>query len=100
MSSSTGVFINPPPFGTVGDYSNLPTYDIGDRVHVNWTSSPSDSVLWLIQDGEGLLCEELNLAKTSCEVLLCKSNQIRLIHKSNGTDQQPGIVAHHGTGTS
>ncbi|KAL1796096.1 hypothetical protein ACET3X_006320 [Alternaria dauci] len=30
-------FINPPPFGTVGDMSNSPKYSVGDLVNVVWT---------------------------------------------------------------
>lgn len=30
-------FINPPPFGTVGDMSNSPKYSVGDLVNVIWT---------------------------------------------------------------
>jgi hypothetical protein len=30
-------FINPPPFGEIGDMSNSPKYEIGDTVNVVWT---------------------------------------------------------------
>lgn len=30
-------FINPPPFGTVGDMSNSPKYEVGDLLNVVWT---------------------------------------------------------------
>ncbi|KAI4934106.1 hypothetical protein J4E86_011488 [Alternaria arbusti] len=30
-------FINPPPFGTIGDMSGSPKYEIGDTVNVVWT---------------------------------------------------------------
>ncbi|CAG5152514.1 uncharacterized protein ALTATR162_LOCUS2800 [Alternaria atra] len=35
--SSLMEFINPPPFGTVGDMSNSPKYEVGDLVNVVWT---------------------------------------------------------------
>lgn len=31
-------FINPPPFGEVGDFSNNPIYTVGSTVNVAWTS--------------------------------------------------------------
>jgi hypothetical protein len=34
-------FINPPPFGTTGDFSSSETYNIGSTVNVAWT--PADS---------------------------------------------------------
>jgi hypothetical protein len=30
-------FINPPPFGTIGDLSNSPKYEEGETVNVVWT---------------------------------------------------------------
>ena len=30
-------FINPPPFGVVGDFKNSPTYEEGTIVNVGWT---------------------------------------------------------------
>lgn len=62
-------FINPPPFGTVGDYSQDPNYAVGSTVTFSWTGSTSDSLgmnLWLKQDIDGFTCETLNLANTQC----------------------------------
>jgi len=40
-------FINPPPFGTVGDMSNSPKYSVGDLVNVVWTPGEEGSALSL-----------------------------------------------------
>lgn len=63
-------FIEPPPFGTVGDYSDNPDYSISQSLIVQWTDAPIAARLVLVKDQGGGLCEELNWSKTLCEVLL------------------------------
>lgn len=70
MSSSYGTWVVPPTFGTVGDYSNLPSYGIGNTQTINWTTTQQDTQIWLLHDGEGFTCTQLNLGKTWCASLL------------------------------
>lgn len=35
-------FINPPPFGEVGDFTNNPTYTVGSTLNVTWTRGKSE----------------------------------------------------------
>lgn len=70
--SSEGQFTVPPPFGQVGNYSGLPSYGIGTTLDVQWVLPQNElySVLWLLQDGDNLSCDPLNVGLTSCQQLL------------------------------
>jgi hypothetical protein len=41
-------FINPPPFGTKGDFSNTETYNVGSTVNVAWTPAESGKAASLV----------------------------------------------------
>ena len=72
MSTSTGTWVVPPPFGKVGDYSNLPSYGISSTQTISWNTTQQDTEIWLLHDGNGFTCEELNLGQTWCANLLGK----------------------------
>lgn len=41
-------FINPPPFGAVGDFSSNPVYTIGKTLRVKWNNPPTDAGISLL----------------------------------------------------
>jgi hypothetical protein len=50
-------FINPPPFGSTGDFSNSETYTIGSTVNIAWTPAESGKAASLVLyqlDSEGV----------------------------------------------
>lgn len=63
-------FIEPPPFGKVGDYSEHPHYGISQPLSVQWRDAPDTARLVLVKEQNGGLCEELGWANTLCEVLI------------------------------
>ncbi|KAK5090168.1 hypothetical protein LTR05_000338 [Lithohypha guttulata] len=68
-------WIVPPPFGAVGDYSNLPNFALDDTYTLQWTTNPEpNTILWLIKDGDDMLCEAFNLAKTGCSIIRSGNN--------------------------
>lgn len=43
-------FIEPPPFGKVGDYSDSPDYGIGQSLNMQWMGEPTAARLILVKD--------------------------------------------------
>jgi len=72
MSTPSGTWVVPPPFGKVGDYSDLPSYGMKSTQTINWTTTEQDTQIWLLHDGDAWTCEELNLGLTWCATLLSK----------------------------
>lgn len=44
-------FVNPPPPGALGDFSQDPEYEYGTPVGVKWTGSAASLTLWQLQPG-------------------------------------------------
>ena len=69
---SSGQFINPPPFGTAGDYAGDFSFALDSTLKINWTGAPSLATLWLFKDGDAYNCTEFNLSKIYCAPILFK----------------------------
>lgn len=69
--SSSDEFEVPPPWGQVGNYSDLPDYELASTLSLKWTGiSGNDTELWLLKDGNTLTCLELNRGSTGCAKML------------------------------
>lgn len=68
-------FIQPPPFGQAGNYTDLQSFTIGDPITLEWSDAPASPGLLLLNDDNNYTCDKggLFLANLWCEFILRKA---------------------------
>ncbi|KAK5467957.1 hypothetical protein LTS15_000930 [Exophiala xenobiotica] len=77
-------FVNPPPFGAVGDYKNLLNFGLQQMVTLEWQNLDAEASLWLLKDDDKYTCMELNRAQTFCASVLCDTTSYDWIVQTYG----------------